>query len=419
MRKNAGFFKRLFDLAFALAVLIFLSPLMLAISLFIVVDSGFPVFFVQWRAGKNGRQFLVFKFRTMFLEAVPNNNFIVAGSSDQRITCVGRLLRRLSLDEIPQFFNVLKGDMSVVGPRPTLPYQIERYDFHQRRRLLVKPGITGWAQVNGRNLLSWREKIELDLWYIDHYSFFLDIKIILKTITVIFNEQGVYTNHLDDDISAVEKVLIVGAGGHGRVVADILALSRNSEAVFGFIDDDAALWGKNICGMPVLGSVSRLKLICRKHTGLSVIVAVGNNSARQRIVTELQGYGIKYTNSIHPRAVIAGDVKMGVGVMVMAGAVINPGAIIGDHSIINTGATIDHDCILADFVHISPGVNLAGKVKVDERAHVGIGAAVLPCIKIGCASMVGAGSVVVQDIPAKAVAKGVPARVTLNGDVSV
>lgn len=416
MRKNTSFFKRMFDLTFSLAVLVFLSPFMLAISLCIVLDSGFPVFFVQWRAGENGRQFLVYKFRTMFREAVPNNNFIVAGGSDQRITRVGRLLRGLSLDEIPQFFNVLKGDMSVVGPRPTLPYQIERYDCRQRRRLSVKPGITGWAQVNGRNLLSWREKIELDLWYLDHYSLFLDLKIIFKTIEVIFSNQGVYTNHLDDDISVIEKVVIVGAGGHGKVVADILALSRKREAVFGFIDDNTALWGENIAGVPVLGSLSRLKLICRQHTGLSVIVAIGNNSARQKLVTELKGYGIKYTNSIHPRAVIAGDVKMGVGVMVMAGAVINPGAIIGDHSIINTGATIDHDCILEDFVHISPGVNLAGKVKVDERAHVGIGAAVLPGRRIGCGSTVGAGSVVVQDIPAEVVAKGVPARVTLDGD---
>jgi len=416
VQKNTSFFKRLFDLTFALAVLAFLSPLMLAISLFIVVDSGFPVFFVQWRAGENGRQFLVYKFRTMFQESVSNNNFIVAGSSDLRITRVGRLLRRLSLDEIPQFFNVLKGDMSVVGPRPTLPYQIERYDFHQRRRLSVKPGITGWAQVNGRNFLSWREKIELDLWYIDHCSLFLDIKIIFKTLVVIFYNQGIYTNNLVDDISALEKVVIIGAGGHGRVVADIIAHSRNREAVFGFIDDNAALWGGDISGIPILGSLYRLKLICRQHTGLSVIVAVGNNSARQKIVTELKGYGIKYTNSIHPRAVIAGDVKMGVGVMVMAGAVINTGAIIGDHSIINTGATIDHDCILADFIHISPGVNLAGKVKVDERAHVGIGAAVLPGLRIGCGSMIGAGSVVVQDIPAEVVAKGVPARVNLAGD---
>lgn len=416
MRKKTIYFKGLFDLIFSLAALVFLSPLMLAISLFIVLDSGFPVFFIQERAGKNGRQFLIYKFRTMFQEAVPDNNFLVAGSGDRRITRAGRLLRRFSLDEIPQFFNVLKGDMSVVGPRPTLPYQVERYDFHQRRRLSVKPGITGWAQVNGRNRLSWREKIVLDLWYVDHCSFFLDIKILFKTMALIFCDRGIYANYLDDDISAMEKVLIVGAGGHGRVVADILALSRNREAVFGFIDDNAALWGEKIAGVPVLGGVSRLKLICRQYTGLSVIVAVGNNSARQKIVTELKGYGMKYTNGIHPRAVIAGDVKMGVGVMVMAGAVINSGATIGDHSIVNTGATIDHDCILGDFSHISPGANLAGEVKVDERAHVGLGAAVLPGRRVGHGSMVGAGSVVAQDIPPGAVAKGVPARVAPEGD---
>lgn len=403
--------KRLFDLGVALAALVMLFPLLLVTALAVAVDSGFPVFFVQWRAGREGRRFLIFKFRTMYQKST-QTDFVVAGDNDPRITRVGRVLRRFSLDELPQLFNVIKGDMSIVGPRPTLPYQVERYDSRQRRRLLVRPGITGWAQVNGRNLLSWREKIELDLWYIDHYSFWLDLKIILKTLAVVFRRQEVYTTRLDDDISAMEKVVIIGAGGHGRVVADILALSRKPGEILGFVDDNTVTWGRQVAGLPVLGGVSKIRELSLQYPALLVVVAVGDNAARQKIAAELSGYGIKFTSAVHPQAVVAGDVTVGAGTVVMAGAVINTGAVIGSHVIINTASTVDHDCVVEDFAHISPGANLGGGVWVGEGAHVGIGAAILPGRKVGCRALVGAGAVVVEDIPPEVVAMGVPARVT-------
>ena len=172
--------------------LIVLLPIFAIIGIFIKLDSGGPVFFVQERAGKDGKTFKAFKLRTM----VENAEKIGLGygivKDDSRITRVGKHLR-WGIDELPQLINVFKGDMSLVGPRPTLLEQVVRYSKEHRRRLEVKPGITGWALVNGRNKLTWPERIKLDIWYIDHWSLWLDVKILFKTIrVVIFKREGIY-----------------------------------------------------------------------------------------------------------------------------------------------------------------------------------------------------------------------------------
>ncbi len=182
--------KRAFDVVCAGLGLIVLSPLFLVIGVFIRLDSPGPVFFRQERAGKDGIPFRIFKFRTMYVASGPIRGYQRA--DDPRITRVGYWLRRLSLDELPQLINVARGEMSLIGPRPALLYQIERYNAHQRRRLDVRPGITGWAQVNGRNALSWEEKIELDVWYVDHCSFSLDLRIMLRTVRAVFDQSGLY-----------------------------------------------------------------------------------------------------------------------------------------------------------------------------------------------------------------------------------
>jgi len=146
------------------------------------MDDHGPVFFVQERIGRNGKLFRLYKFRSMIIDAENQGDGIYCGETDQRITRMGRLLRRTSLDELPQLWNILKGEMSFVGPRPTLAYQVERYSERQHLRLTVPPGITGWAQVNGRNAIPWSERIELDLWYITHRSMGLDIRILWKTL---------------------------------------------------------------------------------------------------------------------------------------------------------------------------------------------------------------------------------------------
>src|SRR5450830_1763150 len=178
--------KRSVDIVCAMTGLAVLFPLLLVVATAILIDSGRPVFFLQERIGLHGR-----KFRTMTRDAEQRTKgqWITAGNP--YVTPIGRFLRKTSLDELPELVNVLKGDMSLVGPRPTLPEQVAAYDIFQRRRLEVRPGITGWAQVNGRNSISWTERIKLDVWYIDHWTPWLDVHILLMTIGRVLRQRGV------------------------------------------------------------------------------------------------------------------------------------------------------------------------------------------------------------------------------------
>jgi len=193
------YLKRFVDICVSLSGLILLSPLFLLISVAIRLETPGPIFFRQRRAGQYGREFSIFKFRSMVDGAQSMGAGVFVQSGDLRITRAGNWLRRYSLDELPQLINVLRGEMSLVGPRPTLPYQAERYTAHQKRRLLVKPGITGWAQVNGRSALSWPERIELDIWYVDNWSPWLDLVIILKTFNVVLWSKYIYRKKIPDD----------------------------------------------------------------------------------------------------------------------------------------------------------------------------------------------------------------------------
>jgi lipopolysaccharide/colanic/teichoic acid biosynthesis glycosyltransferase len=172
---------RLFDIAAASLGLVATSPLLAGAAVAIKLEDGGPVLYRQRRVGKDGAEFELFKLRTMVVGAERRGAGWAVNAGDPRITRVGRALRRFSLDELPQLWNVLRGEMSIIGPRPTLAYQVEQYTPHQRRRLEIKPGLTGWAQVQGRARLPWSERIELDVWYIDHRSPLLDAKILFRT----------------------------------------------------------------------------------------------------------------------------------------------------------------------------------------------------------------------------------------------
>ena len=172
------------------------SPLTLLAALAIKLESRGPVFYRQLRVGLDGRPFELWKLRTMVPRAESMGAGVYVVEGDPRITRVGRLLRRFSLDELPNFVNVLKGEMAVVGPRPTVQEQVDRYTERQRRRLEVKPGITGWAQVNGRTSLPWPERIELDVWYVEHRSLWLDVRILLKTVRMLATGHGLYSEDL-------------------------------------------------------------------------------------------------------------------------------------------------------------------------------------------------------------------------------
>jgi lipopolysaccharide/colanic/teichoic acid biosynthesis glycosyltransferase len=181
---------RALDVAIAGVGLVLTSPLVGLAALATKLEDRGPVLYRQTRVGKNGEDFELLKLRTMVVGAERIGKGFAVDQGDPRITKTGRLLRRTSIDELPQLWNVLRGDMSVIGPRPTLRYQVEQYDEHQRRRLEVKPGLTGWAQVRGRAALPWSERIELDVWYVDHRSPRLDLQILLKTPLALF--RGTY-----------------------------------------------------------------------------------------------------------------------------------------------------------------------------------------------------------------------------------
>jgi lipopolysaccharide/colanic/teichoic acid biosynthesis glycosyltransferase len=174
------------DVTLAGTALVLTSPLLGLAALAVKLEDGGPVLYRQTRVGRDGRDFELLKLRTMVVGAERLGAGYAVNEGDSRITRAGRVLRRLSLDELPQLWNVVRGEMSMVGPRPTLRYQIERYDERQRRRLEVKPGITGWAQVHGRAALPWPERIELDVWYVEHRSPRLDLKILARTPLALF-----------------------------------------------------------------------------------------------------------------------------------------------------------------------------------------------------------------------------------------
>jgi sugar transferase EpsL len=180
--------KRLFDVVAAGALLIVLSPLLASVAVAVAVTMGRPVIFRQRRPGLNGRLFTILKFRTMVDVADVDGNSL---PDAQRITSLGRFLRRTSLDELPELVNVLRGEMSLVGPRPLLVEYLTRYSTEQMRRHDVRPGITGWSQVNGRNALTWDEKFALDVWYVDNRSLRLDLEILQKTIGQVLNGEGI------------------------------------------------------------------------------------------------------------------------------------------------------------------------------------------------------------------------------------
>jgi lipopolysaccharide/colanic/teichoic acid biosynthesis glycosyltransferase len=187
---------RALDLVVASLALAIATPLLAAAALLIKLESRGPVFYRQRRVGRAGQPFDLWKLRTMVPGAETMGAGIYVVEGDPRITRVGRLLRRFSLDELPNLVNVLKGEMAIVGPRPTVQEQVDRYTERQRRRLEVKPGITGWAQINGRTSLPWPERIELDVWYVEHRSLRLDLRILLRTARMLATGHGLYSEDL-------------------------------------------------------------------------------------------------------------------------------------------------------------------------------------------------------------------------------
>lgn len=188
IRQGYDFYKRFLDLLFSILALMIFLPVVGFIAFLVRIKLGSPIFFSQRRPGLHGKPFILYKFRTM-TDARDKEGKLLPDR--ERLTPLGRFLRSTSLDELPELFNVLKGDMSLVGPRPLRMSYLPRYTQEQARRHEVKPGITGWAQVNGRNSLTWEERFSLDVWYVDHQSLWLDLKILFRTVVVVIEREGI------------------------------------------------------------------------------------------------------------------------------------------------------------------------------------------------------------------------------------
>ena len=184
------FIKRVTDIFFSFFGILLMLPIWIVIGIAIKLDSKGPIFYIHKRAGLRRKEFNCYKFRSMYVGS--EKNILVSGPDDERVTKVGHFIRKSSLDETPQLINVLFGDMCIVGPRPALPSQVEEFTGNESDKLLVKPGLTGWTQVNGRNALSYKKRLELDSWYAKNWNLLLDLKIIFKTFFVIFKQEGIY-----------------------------------------------------------------------------------------------------------------------------------------------------------------------------------------------------------------------------------
>ncbi len=187
------FFKYVLDFLIASIGFLILLPIFISLTILLFLANEGKPFFLQVRPGKNAKLFKIIKFKTMNDKRTKTGELL---PDADRITRIGKFVRNTSLDEVPQLLNVIIGDMSLIGPRPLLPQYLPLYNKHQNRRHLAKPGITGWAQVNGRNTISWEQKFDLDIWYVDHLSFFIDIKIIAMTIKKVFKKEGITANNM-------------------------------------------------------------------------------------------------------------------------------------------------------------------------------------------------------------------------------
>jgi len=201
--------KKILDFIFALLLLIVVSPIMIISTVVIKIESKGPVLFKQNRPGKNGKIFTIYKFRTMRVDTVKNNKLL---SDIERMTRIGSFLRKASIDELPQLFNILRGEMSFIGPRPLLIQYLEFYSSEQMRRHEVTPGISGWAQINGRNTISWEDRFKLDVWYVDHINLILDLKIFWLTIYKILNRNGVNSSQSNT------MPIFTGSANNGEII---------------------------------------------------------------------------------------------------------------------------------------------------------------------------------------------------------
>lgn len=409
--------KRLFDITVSVFALILLLPIYVIVAYKVKKNLGSPVLFRQIRPGLNGKPFEMIKFRTMKDAVDVHGNSL---SDSERLTSFGKMLRATSLDELPELWNVLKGDMSLVGPRPLLMEYLPLYNEEQAKRHNVRPGITGYAQVNGRNAISWEQKFALDTWYVENQSFWLDIKILFKTVKKVSFKEDIsaageatiskFTGTKSDKIFAV-----YGASGCGRSlmpVAKEYLEKQDKQAELCFIDDSLSE-EVNINGYRAMNYEAFKQ---QEYAKKAVLIAIASGQIREKICNKLTADGIKLWSIISQSAIIMDSVSVEKGCAISPFVTLGSNVQIGKSFHANLYSYVEHDCVIGDYVTFAPGVKCNGNVHIGNHTYIGSGAMIKQGtpdkpLKIGKNVVIGMGAVVLNNIPDDVTVVGNPARI--------
>ncbi|MCT4643109.1 MAG: NeuD/PglB/VioB family sugar acetyltransferase [Bacteriovoracaceae bacterium] len=368
--------KRLLDIILILLSAPITIPVLSIGILLVFLFLGRPIFFKQRRIGKGNKEFIILKLRTMKLGDAPDH---------ERSTFIGNLLRKLSIDELPELFNIVKGQMSLVGPRPLPTRYLEYYTDEEIKRHDVLPGLTGLAQANGRNAISWKDKFKLDIEYVEKQSLLFDIKIIFKTAFTLFNFSKINASEKVTMLPLDQRLHIIGAGGHAKVIYELAEdLGYEIAAIY---DSNS----KNV-GKKFFNHIIKHDSECKDNAYR--ILAIGSNSTREKLANPNH----RYATLVHPHTHISKSATIGEGSVIFKGVQIQADVKIGKHSIINTKASIDHDCQIGDYTHIAPGSTLCGEVCVGDLTFICTGTNIIQQKKIGKNNIVAAGSTVTHNI---------------------
>lgn len=408
--------KRLFDIVVSSLALIVLLPVYCLVYYKVKQNLGTPVLFRQIRPGLNGQPFEMIKFRTMKDEIDENGELL---PDAERLTPFGKMLRATSLDELPELWNVLKGDMSLVGPRPLLMEYLPLYNEQQAKRHNVRPGITGYAQVNGRNAISWEQKFELDTWYVEHQSFWLDIQILFKTVKKVFfkediNAEGEATMSKFEGTRSKQVYAIYGASGCGR---SLMPVARSYLAKQG-IDADIYFIDDSLNDEVLINNHKAVNYETFKNLDIAnkfILVAIANSTIRENLVTKVVNDNLNLWSIFADNVVIMDDVEIGAGTAISPFVTIGANVKIGKAFHANLYSYVEHDCMIGDFVTFAPSVKCNGNIHIEDHVYIGAGAVIKqgspnkPLV-IGKGAVIGMGAVVTKDVPANTTVVGNPAH---------